>query len=132
MPPTPFDLLAAELNAAVNGLRGEGFRLLPMARATDVNAPAAADPDRAILDFTATYDDPGTRAGSAVEGWQVATIRKGNPGHTSDRPAVHAERSLFAVRPRQGDRLSRDATGEVFEIAEIVPAGSLFILQLHR
>lgn len=129
--PSPFDALAARLNGAVNGLRGEGFTLVPMAKA-DVNARPAPDGTRAEVAFTATFDDQGNRAGSGVEDWQSASIRKGQPGHTTDRPEVHAERSLFAARPRQGDRLRRTATGDVFEIAEIVPSGSLFIFQLNR
>lgn len=129
--PSPFDALAARLNGAVNGLRGEGFTLVPMAKA-DVNARPAPDGTRVEVAFTATFDDQGNRAGSGVEDWRAASIRKDKPGHTTDRPEARAERSLFAERPRQGDRLRREETGEVFEIADIVPAGSLFIFQLHR
>lgn len=129
---TPFDTFAAQLNGAVNGLRGEAFTLTPMSR-PDVNARPIPDPDRAeVAGFTATFDDQGARAGSAVEGWDVGTIRKGKPGHTSDRPAVAVERSALPYRPREGDRLRRAATGDLFEIGEVVQAGSLFILQLHR
>lgn len=131
MPP-PFDALARRLNATVNGLLGEAFTLMPVARGRDVNAPPGPDLDRAEVAFTGTFIDPGARAGSGVDSLRAASIRKGNPGHTSDRPTVQAERRLFAVRPRQGDRLQRAATQETFVIAEILPAGSLYVFQLHR
>lgn len=128
---TPFDDLAAQLNGAVNGLRGEAFTLLPLAR-PDVNARPIPDPDRVEVAFIGTFDDIGARVGSAVEGFDVGTLRKGRPGFTSDRPTIWAERVLFPVRPRVGDRIRRGATGEVFTIGELVQSGSLFVFQLNR
>lgn len=130
---TPFDGLAIRLNGAVDRMRGEAFTLSPR-RKPDVNGPPVADDSRAAVDFRGTYDDPGNRAGSGRLDWEAANIQsKGaRPGHTSDRPAVNAERRLFADRPRQGDLLLRAATGERFVIAEVVPVGSLYVLQLNR
>lgn len=128
-----FDALTDDLNKAVNALRGECFTLSPRRR-PDVNGPSVADESRAAVDVIGTYDDPGTRAGSGRLGWEEATIqgKGGRPGHTSDRPSVNVERRLFPERPRQGDILLRHATGEHFTIAEVVPHGSLYVLQLNR
>ncbi|MFG1370699.1 hypothetical protein V5F32_00820 [Xanthobacter oligotrophicus] len=128
---TPFDDLTAQLNGAVNGLRGEAFTLLPLAR-PDVNAPAVADTTREKVSFTGTFDDEGARAGSGVQGFEVGSLRKGHPGHTSDRPTISVARTVFAVRPRDRDAVRREATGETFVIGEVIPHGSLFIFQLNR
>lgn len=128
---TPFDALASELNAAVNALRGEPFTLLPMHR-PDRNARPVSDPDRAPAEFTGTFDDMAARVGSGVEGFDVGSLRKGHPGHTSDRPTAWVERTALPYRPREGDVLRRTATGAEFRIGEVLQSGSLFVLQLHR
>lgn len=114
---TPFSTAAEKLSAAVDAVYGETFTFLPRKSGGDVNAPFAADPDRAPLEFTASLINRYARADSRLVTKQGVSAEK--PGHASARPQLSFDRAALPYEARRGDRVRRAKDGSVYVLAEL-------------
>lgn len=115
---TLFRDAATAASGAVDTVFGELWDYAPM-RADDGNARKSPDPDRVTLTITGAYIDPSMRAFGGPT--RTPGVRAEHPGHASSRPALNLDFTQLPYAPRQGDRVTRRETGELYEIAECRP-----------
>lgn len=109
------------LSAAIDGAFAETWTLLPYSAATP-NGRAAPDVTRIATAFAGIAGGSPSRAGSGLR------IAHGAPksdraGHASARMNVSLRFAQIGYRPRVEDRVRRESTQDIFEIAEIRPDG---------
>jgi hypothetical protein len=122
----PFVAAAAAAAATHDRVMGETFTFQPMARAADVDAPMSVDTGRAVVTgLLAVYGEPSARDASGPV--RTPGVNVGHPGHASARPFISLALSRLSYRPRVGDRLTRDATGATYVIAEVLPSTPGFV-----
>lgn len=114
---TPFQDAAALASAAVDGVYGEPFTVIPMTRGNDVNARPTTDSGRAQTVITAAFLDVFARADSGPARTQGVTAER--PGHASSRPQISFDRSQLTYAVKRGDRMQRGSDSSIFEVAEI-------------
>lgn len=99
--PSPFDAIAADMQAAMDSTFGEGIRLRPMAG--DGNYSAAADPDRPVRDTRAIVSRAPKVGQSNFRGTTT------NGAALAVAPSeVWLDRAAWAAlgyTPRRGDRI---------------------------
>lgn len=106
---------AALLQGAVDRQSGELFTMQPMT-AADVNARRlAADNSRPAQDFTGVWVEP------HVEMMRRPRTRPEGARHeiSAGRPQVKFTATALPYAPALRDRITRQQTGERFEVAEI-------------
>jgi hypothetical protein len=106
-------------SAAVDAVYGEpaGFIYRPHAHVSDVNAPFAPDPDRPVMTITAAFIDSFARAHSGPA--RVQGVKPdARPGHASTRPMISIDKAQLPYEVRQGDRIERIKTGQLYHLAE--------------
>lgn len=126
--PSLFDRVFAAAGRTHDQLAGELFDFLPWSAGADVNDPRAggADADRAVVtDLRLPYGEPAARAHGGPA--RTPGVKAERPGHASDRPFVSLQVSLLPYDARPGDRLARRDTGQLFQVAEILPSTPGFV-----
>lgn len=119
--PTPFDAATKAAASSVGRVMGEAFAYIPMTTPADRNARPTADPERAVVDaFTAVPGFPSARAESGPVRTPGVTAER--PGHASTRPFISFPLARLPYAARKGDRVKRLATGELYQIAELLPS----------
>lgn len=122
--PSLFAALGAAAGATVDAVYSEAFTLEPMAepasvdgRPADVNARRVPSSTRPGLPFLGTYVAPGDLMNAHGRTKADATTH-----------AIAGEKALIDIpvtalpqRPRDGDRVIREDTGEIFEVAKVLP-----------
>jgi len=118
--------LEDRLSDAIDQVFGETFVHLPMRSQTPLSR-READPERASAPFQAVIDDrnPGSssfaRLGSRTGG---IAGEHGAPQFTASNPMLFLEeRRLPGGLPRRLDRIRRQATGDVYEVADVAKDG---------
>ncbi|CUT12533.1 hypothetical protein BF49_3613 [Bradyrhizobium sp.] len=118
--PNPFEQAALQTSAAVDSVFGELFTFTAMKATTDVDAPRAADPDRQAFDAIGAYVAvtssfyPHARGGVADDHAQKMV---------ASQPLVSIDNANLRWVVVTGDRVTRQKTGEVFEISRPMPDG---------
>ncbi len=118
---TPFELAAVTASAAIDTVFGEAFEIIAMKTGSDVNSPRIADTSRALFSVKAVFCAPST-----------STYPQGRPPFADDsaqrvditNPCISVDSRLLAWAARQGDRVTRLKTGDVFEISKVLPDSS--------
>lgn len=117
---TIFEDACAAASNAVDAVYAdaEGWLYQPYAVTSggDVNARPAPDSSRAPMNVIGVYIDGYARAMSAQVRRQGVTPEK--PGHASSRPQIDLDVTQLPYPVRNGDRITRLKTGQVFKIAE--------------
>jgi hypothetical protein len=114
---TIFEDACAAASNSVDTVYGESWLYQPFAVANgDVNGRPSPDPDRPEQGIIGVYIAPYARAFSAQVRHQGVTSEK--PGHASERPQIDFDVTQLPYPVRQGDRVIRNKTGEVFHVAE--------------
>jgi len=122
--PSLFATLGTVAGATVDAVFSEGFYLEPLAppeptagRVPDVNARPVASTARSLLMFSGTYVAPG----------DLMNAHGRTKADSTTHPIV-GEKAMVDVpvtglpqRPREGDRIHRLDTGEVFGVAKVLP-----------
>lgn len=97
---------------------GEHWIFQPSAIAGgDVNGRPSPDPDRPERRIVGIYINPYARAASAET--RTQGVKPERPGHASSRPQLDFDTTQLPYRPRQGDRVVRLKSGQVFHVAEV-------------
>jgi hypothetical protein len=99
---------------------GEWWVYMPMAKDSPNTRPSP-DPLRNTKRVFAVYIDPFARAFSGPERKQGFKVE--HPGHASDRPVCNIALCRLPYEPRDGDRVIREQTKLLYEIAERRPNG---------
>lgn len=117
---TPFDALAEVAGATVDVFAAEGFTLSPRKRPDDdANARSVADPDRAEAAFRAIFVEPSERGflDSRAHADSAASAI------VSTKPAIDFPVSALLYAIAEGDRVTREKTGQAYDVAEVHPDG---------
>jgi hypothetical protein len=118
---TPFELAAVTASAAIDAVFGEVFEITAMKAVSDVNSPRIADETRSSFSVKAAFSAP-----------SASTFPHGR-GRVQDddaqrvditKPRISVDSRLLAWAARQGDRVTRLKTGDVFEISKVLPDSS--------
>lgn len=118
---SPFAAAMKVAAATCDSVMGETFTFLPMKRTDDVDARAAADADRAIVEHVlGVWGEPTARVSSAAA--RQPGVKPEYPGHASARPFVSLDLVRLPWLPRKGDRVVREETGDLYVIAERLPS----------
>lgn len=119
--PTPFELAAAMASASLDQIFGEVFEIAAMKAAGDVNSPKIADETRPSFSVAGILTLPSNstfpRGNGAIRDISASRI-------TVTTPRLSADRRLLRWSPRQGDRVTRIKTGDVYEINKVLPDAS--------
>jgi hypothetical protein len=119
--PTPFAAATQAAAATVAAVMGESFDYIPMTTPADRNARPVADPERDVVrGLAAVWGAPSARADSGPVRTPGVTAER--PGHASSRPFVSLPRARLPYDVRRGDRLQRLASGELYQVAEVLPS----------
>lgn len=127
-----FDRIAAAAAATHDRVIGDLFDYIPMARPTDKNAREVPDTSRAVATgLRLPFGNPTARAFSGPV--RTVGVKAGMAEHATDRPFVSLQLSLLPYAPKELDRLRNVDTGELFQVAEILPSTPGFVrLDLTR
>lgn len=122
--PSLFAGLAASAGATVDAVFSEGFRLEPTAppepadgRRPNVNLRKVASSARPLVAFLGTYVAPGDLMNAHGRTKADSTTHP----IAGEKALVDVAVSALPQRPREGDRIHRDDTGQVFEVAKVLP-----------
>lgn len=117
---SPFNTLVRTLLApAVNQAFGEAMRLLPRKASSDVNAPAAADPDRAETAFVGVFLDPPVKP-QMSHAYDVRADKR--PGVAANAPRIEIMPSeLVGLVVRAGDLVEQVDSGQRWRVSSVVP-----------
>lgn len=124
--PNPFDAAAKAAAASSDAVLAEPFTFRPMKRGANVNTRDLVDPALPVkTGVLCVFGEPSARVASgAVE---TVGVRAEKPGHASSRPFVSLALSRLPYRPQKGFVIEREATGEKFRIAEVLPSTPGFV-----
>lgn len=122
--PSLFARLGRVAGRTVDAVYSEGFLLEPMAppiptkgQVADVNARTVPSARRPGFPFSGTWVAPGDLMNAHGRTKADSTTHP----IAAEKPLIDAPESAFAERPIQGDRVTRLATAEVFEVAKVLP-----------
>lgn len=122
--PSLFATLGAVAGATVDAVFSEGFHLEPLSPqspaaggAPDVNARLAPSSTRTRIAFEGTYVAPGDLMNAH------GRMKADSTTHpiAGEKARVDVAVSALPQRPREKDRIRRIDTGEVFEVALVLP-----------
>lgn len=114
-----FSDMLAQAEGTFDRTFGEAFTLTPISR-SDPNGPGGVDPTRPVVPFVGIPSELHARAGAENGPSQFDSPRG---AHASVRWQVSVTEASLPYRPRRGDRVTKDATGEAFVVAEVRPEG---------
>lgn len=118
--PTPFEQAASMTSAAVDFVYGELFTFTARAVAGDVDAPRGPDASRPSFDATGGYIGPSSSLYPHARG-SIADDHA--QGDVVSKPLVSVDNANLPWMPVTGDQVTRQKTGETFEIAKPLPDG---------
>jgi hypothetical protein len=130
---TLFEDAARAHSAAVDLTYAERWLYQPFTSAAgDVNGRPSPDPDRPAVAIVGAFINPYARAFSMEARKQG--VKPERPGHASARPQLDLDVAQLPYKPRQGDRVVRVKTGQVFHVAEpkFPSAGTRYQLDLNE
>lgn len=124
--PSPFARAVAAAAVTHDKIQGELFTFAPMKYQTDRNAPLVPDSDRAVVQHVrAPFGDSAARA--AAGPFHQVGVQPERAGHSTSRPYVSLDLSRLPWRPRVGDVLTREDTGERYKVHEVLPSTPGFV-----
>lgn len=121
--PSLFASLAAAAGATCDAVFSEGFVLEPRALPAsggrvDVNARTVPSSARQLLPFVGTF----VAAGAVMNAKGRGSSDNTTHAIAAEKPMVDVAVSALPQRPREGDIIRRDDTGEVFTVTKYLPA----------
>lgn len=131
--PSLFARLGRVAGRTVDAVYSEGFLLEPMAapvavdgRPGDVNGRPVPSSARVRLAFVGTYVAPGDLMNAHGRTKADSTTHP----ITGEKALIDVPDTALPQRPREGDRIYREATGEMFEVAKVI-AGDFGRLRIY-
>lgn len=123
---SPFARAFAAAAVTHDNLAGEPFTFLPQKYQTDRNAPMIGDVARAVVTgVKAVWVDSAARAGAGP--FHQVGVQPERAGHSTTRPAISLDLTRLPYRPRKGDLVLREETGDRFQVFEALPSTPGFI-----
>lgn len=124
---TPFEKAAQLASSAVDTIYGELFTFIAMKAGVDRGSPRIIDTSRAVFSVTAAFYDPSKSGFPHARG----TANNQAQRHVITEPFVSVDNDRLNWSAVTGDRVTRQKTGEQYEIARPMPDGvrrTIFVL----
>jgi len=122
----PFDAAVNAAAASSDAIMAEPFTFTPMKKPANVSARAVRDESLLIVEHVnCVWGEPSARVGSGAA--ETVGVRAEKPGHASSRPFISLRLSLLPYRPQKGFIVLREATGEKYRVAEVLPSHPGFV-----
>jgi hypothetical protein len=123
---SPFARAVAAAAVTHDRIHGEKFTFAPMKYDTDRNAPLIPDLTRNKIEHVlCPYTESAARAG--VGPFAQVGVQPAPAAHSTARPSVSLDLSRLPWRPRIGDVVMREDTGQRFKIHEVLPSTPGFV-----
>jgi hypothetical protein len=123
---SPFARAVAAAAVTHDRIQGELFTFAPMKYDTDRNAPLIPDQSRDVVPHVlCPFVESAARAGAGP--FAQVGVQPERAAHSTVRPSVSLDLSRLPWRPRSGDVVTRELTGNRFRIYEVLPSTPGFV-----